>query len=358
MEELTNDGTNDPTKSTRIRDFPRGFTPSGNGTGSQFPVGTDATPVDVGDSGISTSGTTGNASLDGRPSPDDNGLGTNNRRNSRRKGFTTTGVSDPAGDNPSDATPTEPTIRIRTDNAYNGPSTEEQIRPVSSGLIERSLTRSLPSDSYPQSGIQSLLDIDSSVINLPEQAYVEKTKMAMREESSLQDIPDTAEYEDDWTITPPKPQMITSSQTGSTSKNKKNKNAEKSQPQPSTGSNQTIVSFKFDKATTEQLTELFVWAYDAMDKLSFFGLGVDTETIPIWAITEKQAGARVRILERRAARSQHIREVVVPKLLDSRDYIEVAIEDGPKIIEVIREVITNGGIKPSFNAKRNTDVPE
>ena len=112
----------------------------------------------------------------------------------------------------------------------------------------------------------------------------------------------------------------------------------------------SISNFKFDKQTNEELTEIILWVYDGIDAGLFYGSGIDTKTLPIWRINESQAKMRVRILEKRAAKNQVVREVVIPKLLEFKDYIGLAIEDIPKLITTAYELLQNG-IHPQFGKK-------
>ena len=113
-------------------------------------------------------------------------------------------------------------------------------------------------------------------------------------------------------------------------------------------------SYKFDKEVREQLLEVFKYGSKALDLGIDYGLGVDTETLPIWELSDEQADVFVRILERRAARSKTVRDVVVPKLLAGRDYIEAATIVIPKAGATIKAIVDNGGIKPHIGPKKES----
>lgn len=106
--------------------------------------------------------------------------------------------------------------------------------------------------------------------------------------------------------------------------------------------------FKFEKEVRQQLSEVIQYGTQLLDLGIDYGLGVDTQLIPIWQLTEEQAEVFVRILERRAARSEIIRDKVVPKMLEGRDYLEAGMIVVPKAGATIKAIVDNGGIKPKF----------
>ena len=117
---------------------------------------------------------------------------------------------------------------------------------------------------------------------------------------------------------------------------------------------QSTGTYTFDKQTTEELIEVIMWVYDGIDAGLFYGTGIDTKTLPIWHINESQAKMRVRILEKRAAKNQTVREVVIPKLLEFKDYVGLIIEDTPKALATAYELLQNG-IHPQFGRKEGAN---
>lgn len=115
-----------------------------------------------------------------------------------------------------------------------------------------------------------------------------------------------------------------------------------------------VEPYKFDAQTREQLTEFYVWTSKGLDMAVDYGLGVDTSELPIWELSEADAEVFVRILERRAARNDYVRDVIVPKLLASRDYIEATILLGPRFAATVQGVVENGGIHPHIKRSDST----
>ncbi len=104
--------------------------------------------------------------------------------------------------------------------------------------------------------------------------------------------------------------------------------------------------FIFPPDISAKLAEVFVWYFMAVDLGCSLGLGIDTATAPIWAITIDEAMSFVRILERRAESNPIIPQKIVPQLLASRDYFEAGIILAPRFVATVRAVVEGGGIKP------------
>ena len=113
--------------------------------------------------------------------------------------------------------------------------------------------------------------------------------------------------------------------------------------------------YKFSPTVRQQLIDIFVVASElqdlALDKL----IGVDTSIIPIWKMEENEAEVFVRILERRAARSEKIRDEVVPAILAAQDYLEATMIIAPRTIATVQAIVENGGIKPNLIQRGNRD---
>ena len=110
--------------------------------------------------------------------------------------------------------------------------------------------------------------------------------------------------------------------------------------------------YKFEKAVREQLLDVVVWSSKTIDMGIDYGLGVDTADAPIWTLQPEDADVIVRILERRAARSAFVRDTVVPKMLEGRDYLEAGILLAPRFVTTVQAVVDNGGVKPRLFKKR------
>ena len=205
-------------------------------------------------------------------------------------------------------------------------------------MPERKLVAEAQQHNVPESSPDTILALDTSSFKLPEEAYVVKTAMAVREEKSSP-FPDDQETQEEDFSPPSSP--------------KPKSKAKTSVANATVTSDSPRKPYKMDAVTRDQLEDMFIWLYQAMDELSYYGMGVDTKTLPIWQISKEQAATRVRILERRAQRDDRMKDVVIPWLLDTRDYMEVTIEDVPKLFATIKEVIENGGIHPQFIKRKD-----
>lgn len=310
LEQQRQPGT-DATGKRLIRPFPKGFTRSGGLSQDFGPGAGDSVGESVGVSEL--------------PSPGTDSTRSNASGNNGRGGFTPTtprriestprqsirGIRDSAGDNPSYAIGTTSTDGTEDSRAGNG------ISSVDEGLSQQGI------------GIET----KSSLLNLPETISIEPTAMLQRElKKAVEQEPEQAPI-----MVEERPQPIMRPSTPARPTPLPQKKSETVKP---------LVAYKFSKEVKEQLTEWFVWASKGMDLGVDYGLGVDTSLVPLWELNEEEAGVFVRILERRAGRSEMIRDTVVPKILESRDYIEAGIILAPRFITTVQTIVEQGGPKP------------
>lgn len=253
-------------------------------------------------------------------------------------------IRNSAGDN------TDSTVSAEHHSPATGTGTRSGSQTVSEGLLQERV------NDTPNFNVA--VETKTS-LSLPQDGEVVPTAMLQRELSSTQerhvpilieDTPrepfpkeDVVEF-----TTPPRPHA----------KPQSTKNKNKNQTAPPAKQAETIkveVDFKFDKATFKALVEWFVWTSKGVDLGVDYGLGVDTSLIPIWEMDDKEAEVFVRILERRAGTSETIRDVVVPKMLASRDYIEAGMILAPRFGATVQSVVQNGGVHPHFSKRSPKD---
>lgn len=248
-------------------------------------------------------------------------------------------VRDTAGDNGNPTQSAEP----------NAPAQDAGTGSGSESLHRRLLQEGL---NAPVPNFAPVMVETSTKLNLPENGQVEQTAMLQRQLSSVQERTVSAEpLPEDLgarNVVPPNPLPRGPGRPpGSTKKNQQNKTQETAPPKkPETIS--VVPDYKFDKATFKALVDWFVWSSKGVDLGIDYGLGIDTSLIPIWELDEKEAEVFVRILERRASTSEYVRDVVVVKMLASRDYIEAGLILAPKFGATVQAVVEQGGPKPHF----------
>ena len=348
MEGETTNGIGKPNRDrvVTIRDFPAGFTPGARSGESADASGRNSASINVGSGGISPAGT-GSPTGTGEHRDGSGGKsGTDKPRNRRSPRLIDSGISDSAANHTSDAAPeNDGRAASGSTTPRTATSTEKQLHPlpvselVNLPLItpERKLVSEVLKDNIPETSPDTILALDTSPLKLPEEAYVVKTAMAVRADATTP----TFEPEPESEYEPP---AVFNKAKG---KAKASTTSTPAEPQKKN------IPYKMDSVTRDQLEDMFVWLYQAMDELSYYGMGVDTKTLPIWQISKEQAATRVRILERRAQRDDRMKDVVIPWLLDTRDYMEVTIDDVPKLFATIKEVIENGGIHPQFVKRKD-----
>lgn len=221
-------------------------------------------------------------------------------------------------------------IRNSTGN-YSNLATRPQTSRTT-GTTTRTVASSIPGELFQEQLEEesSFLGIETKgTLNIPEEGIVVPTRMMQREldaaERKLEDSPVSP--------LPLKKKGRPASKKGKTEIIKPN------------------VPYKFDTVTHDHLIEWFVWTSKGLDLGIDYGLGVDTSVLPIWEFSPDDAEVFVRILERRAAASEYVRDTVVPKLLASRDYIEAGILVAPRFIATVQGVVEIGGPKPHFKKR-------
>ena len=309
-----------------IKHFPAGFSRSqrfseGSGGSAEGPA-----REHVGHGELSPGGTSSTSSGDRASNGDSGQRASSARRGNQRSKFPDRGIRNTARNHGNDATIPQ-TIGIER----NGTG--------SSGTNFTSIHEQLSQEQLVAPLIETHTPLD-----LPVEGVIEPTKMLQRE----MDKGETAIVIGDGAEDVP---AFAAPETKSAPKKSK----------PVKGKSPVVVQpgedFKFDKQTRVQLTEWFVWTSKGIDMGVDYGFGLDTEMIPIWELTEEDADVFVRILERRAGRSEYVRDTVVPKMLASRDYIEAGMLLAPRFIATVKGVVDQGGPKPHIPGKRVINNP-
>ena len=246
--------------------------------------------------------------------------------------LTDRGIRDSASDHGHDArqAPIDPGTTHPTDRA----SGQAEL----SGLLESGVT---------VDSIGGFASITDSLPTLPQEAEIFPTKMLEKElakiEASTNDDDDALQSIE----LVPMPIMEPVEQT----------ETKKAKAKTKIGNEKKIVPgvYKFSSTVRQQLIDIFVVASElqdlAIDKL----IGVDTSIIPIWKMEENEAEVFVRILERRAARNEKVRDEVVPAILAAQDYLEATMIIAPRTIATVQAIVENGGIKPNLMQRGKRD---
>lgn len=328
----------------RIRSFPQGYSKhSGLSAGVPNSKQNDVR-VDGGSGGLSETGKTSPASDtkgSGKHSVERDGIVERVDRGSQQSDR---GVRNSTTNNSNNATGQEAVGATRTRIGNGGKTVVRKLLQEQLDETPRQ-GASIPVDTSGDSPASSVLDIDTrSSFKLSEDVEIIPTRMLEREIERNQSADNEIELSDDVRITsaPPLPK-------------KKGRPSTKNSPIKTEDATTTVIPakpFKFEKEIRQQLNEVIEYAFTTLDLLVDYGLGVDTSQVDIWALGDGEADVFVRILERRAARSAFVRDTIVPKMLQGRDYLEAGMIVAPRAITTVKQIVENGGIKPHIVHKK------